>query len=305
MRPARGATGLRRYRRRNKAISIHAPREGRDVGVIKPVFASLIISIHAPREGRDSGFNLSIGGKDNFNPRAPRGARRWRPSRRPLRATYFNPRAPCGARQIEAANINAKTQISIHAPHAGRDSTQSAPSISMGTFQSTRPMRGATLLLRPFIGLLLFQSTRPMRGATFAVVRLCEPVLISIHAPHAGRDGLYYKPDCGSKEFQSTRPMRGATSAYSLPLLYCHDFNPRAPCGARPCCVRDRFQNIFISIHAPHAGRDRRPQTSRWQKAAFQSTRPMRGATGLKFSDGTYADISIHAPHAGRDTRTS
>ncbi len=45
---------------------------------------------------------------------------------------------------------------------------------------------------------------------------LRDIIQISIHAPREGRDGLYYKPDCGSKEFQSTRPARGATAVKSV-----------------------------------------------------------------------------------------
>ena len=56
--------------------------------------------------------------------------------------------------------------ISIHAPHAGRDVTSQVPVFSGREFQSTRPMRGATSL---------------------ELCRLC-PERISIHAPHAGRD---------------------------------------------------------------------------------------------------------------------
>ncbi len=78
-------------------------------------------------------------------------------------------------------------------------------------FQSTRPMRGATgRPLSPCADTLRFQSTRPMRGATVPVCdrRLC--VVISIHAPHAGRDVLYTAHNAGTGHF-----------------------NPRAPCGAR------------------------------------------------------------------------
>ena len=35
----------------------------------------------------------------------------------------------------------------------------------------------------------------------------------------------------------------------------------------------------YISIHAPHAGRDNSPFHRLSNKNAFQSTRPMRGAT--------------------------
>ena len=35
----------------------------------------------------------------------------------------------------------------------------------------------------------MFQSTRPMRGATDCVTDLLLGDVVSIHAPHAGRDG--------------------------------------------------------------------------------------------------------------------
>ena len=60
-------------------ISIHAPREGRD-GIA--FFADLLfdISIHAPREGRDDLVISWAVLVRYFNPRAPRGARRWLPA---------------------------------------------------------------------------------------------------------------------------------------------------------------------------------------------------------------------------------
>ena len=79
------------------------------------------ISTHAPLAGRDDSSALVGYTTDNFNPRAPCGARpgamwrRWTMAElfqptRPLRgatvalmpstptSTHFNPRAPCGAR---------------------------------------------------------------------------------------------------------------------------------------------------------------------------------------------------------------
>ena len=78
-------------------------------------------------------------------------------------------------------------------------------------FQSTRPIRGATYVGRQAIPVDRFQSTRPIRGATPAPVthrrqrvnfnprapygaRLLDflgtvlDFIISIHAPHTGRD---------------------------------------------------------------------------------------------------------------------
>ena len=57
----------------------------------------------------------------------------------------------------------------------------------------------------------IFQSTRPMRGAT---VQMLQDVLaneISIHAPRAGRDKAFPQWLNRHQEFQSTRPVRGAT----------------------------------------------------------------------------------------------
>ena len=61
-------------------------------------------------------------------------------------------------------------------------------------------------------------------------------------------------------------------------MIACSNFNPRAPCGARPLCRP-------IGIHP----------------AGFQSTRPLRGATCGNFLVSGYLYISIHAPLAGRD----
>ena len=122
-------------------------------------------------------------------------------------------------------------------------------------------------------------------------------------------------------------------------------FNPRAPCGARLQHDFQRRQLAVISIHAPLAGRDcqRRscaPRPRHFNPRApcgarlpddkdtcvvmeFQSTYPLRGATGIGRADakgknfnprapcgarrGGAANathigiISIHAPLAGRD----
>jgi len=96
-RPARGATLRHRRTAACSAVSIHAPRAGRDLS--SPLFAAIIckfqstrpargathpehqhrspryVSIHAPRAGRDALFCPSRNICTGFNPRAPRGAR--------------------------------------------------------------------------------------------------------------------------------------------------------------------------------------------------------------------------------------
>ena len=204
--------------------------------------------------------------------------------------------------------------------------TRRAAAPSIPTFQSTRPMRGATAFGSLIFVDLRFQSTRPMRGATAGCGRQGRHRPISIHAPHAGRDftmlisnrsTLHFNPraPCGARRqidnracefwtFQSTRPMRGATGS-----------------------GRRRGGAARISIHAPHAGRDGKSmnltaarelfQSTRPMRGAtrldsvkrsrlsFQSTRPMRGATPVPRADGQRQAISIHAPHAGRDSMRS
>ena len=101
--------------------------------------------------------------------------------------------------------------ISIHAPHAGRD-PQGPPS-------------------RPPCG--YFNPRAPCGARPKWAWQRNAQIGISIHAPHAGRDRAWYCPSCRAIRFQSTRPMRGATFQPWIIPAGLHDFNPRAPCGAR------------------------------------------------------------------------
>ena len=59
---------------------------------------------------------------------------------------------------------------------------------------------------------VLFQSTLPMRGATVAVRHGGRSGGISIHTPHAGSDVTGTALVVRCSRFQSTLPMRGATA---------------------------------------------------------------------------------------------
>ena len=175
----------------------------------------------------------------NFNPRAPCGARRGR-GRLPDPDGDFNPRAPCGARPEK--------------------------------------MKGVYIMEK-------FQSTRPVRGAT-----------VSFDLPAFSPSNFNPRAPCGARH---TPTIRQATARYFNPRAPCGarpghgdaferrrgDFNPRAPCGARLILVlllfwRLKFQStrpvrgatfspstitviIDISIHAPRAGRDNRQSDRR------------------------------------------
>ena len=133
----------------------------------------------------------------------------------------------------EATGI--KHEISIHAPHTGRDLHRCVGQAHDAHFNPRAPY-GA----RP--------STTPPCSAGLA---------ISIHAPHTGRD--------------------------ATPQLWIRrstNFNPRAPYEARLAIVPDQRNLINISIHAPHTGRDWYRTATAPLTSPFQSTRPIRGATG-------------------------
>ena len=128
----------------------------------------------------------------------------------------------------------------------------------------------------------------------------------------------------GNRLFQSTRPIRGATLHDNSCCFLAGYFNPRAPYGARRGRTGEPIRGAFISIHAPHTGRDLGYGLQVRDGKLFQSTRPIRGATGgnnrLKLCKQdfnprapygarhlahsgfvTSGGISIHAPHTGRD----
>ena len=193
-------------------------------------------------------------------------------------------------------------EISIHAPHTGRDAPVTGSAGRTARFQSTRPIRGATHIVHRRVVLIdQFQSTRPIRGATRANFVRKLRIGISIHAPHTGRDGR-----CGHA---------GQGERISIHAPHTGRDSPRM----RFCPATG------ISIHAPHTGRDKRGGVPDMGPSTFQSTRPIRGATTLSFpyfflqkkyfnprapygarhACLAYYDaamcISIHAPHTGRD----
>ena len=82
---------------------------------------------------------------------------------------HFNPHSPCGERLLEANPVSKTFLISIHTPHAGSDNIWINVDSLKKRFQSTLPMRGATVCFQFQRLLLSFQSTLPMRGATAKV----------------------------------------------------------------------------------------------------------------------------------------
>ena len=118
--PARGATRQWSESSGGGDISIHAPREGGDLASLV-LYQRCWISIHAPREGGDLAEIITAMGDSDFNPRPPRGGRRYRRNLPPAYAN-FNPRPPRGGRRMLSCLITISC-----------------------IFQSTPPARGATV----------------------------------------------------------------------------------------------------------------------------------------------------------------
>ena len=102
---------------------------------------------------------------------------------------YFNPRHPYGWRRTQCVPMQAFFYISIHATHTGGDQNCISENLPDVLFQSTPPIRVATLMDRCAAALEEFQSTPPIRVATYKIstIRLRQ-------------------------SFQSTPPIRVATS---------------------------------------------------------------------------------------------
>ena len=129
-RPLRGATSEFLTPIEGVPISTHAPLAGRDIKRTG-IKTKEKISTHAPLAGRDDIGHLLFFSMDNFNPRAP-----------------------CGARHVAALRaVRPDQQFQPTRPLRGatREYQEYA---KMDIFQPTRPLRGATMLQRKN-GLLL------------------------------------------------------------------------------------------------------------------------------------------------------
>ena len=148
---------------------------------------------------------------------------------------YFNPRAPCGARQLPDFETYKMLRISIHAPRAGRDPPTAQP-LKRTLYFNPRAPCGA-------------------RRAERNVSDGCQH--FNPRAPCGARLSFTRSASSPSGNFNPRAPC-GARLHFSncLSLVRCY-FNPRAPCGARHFATGNAIIQLFISIHAPRAGRDR------------------------------------------------
>ena len=236
------------------------------------------ISIHAPRVGRDRTMRKCGDTSRNFNPRAPCGARRSRSRSRLSLSKFQSTRPVWGATHRCRAGSQAHA-ISIHAPRVGRDVLYTAQTLTSAQFQSTRPVWDATRSASCTVCASSNFNPRAPCGTRPSERRNGRAGAdISIHAPRVGRD--YIDREAAIEICISIHaPRVGRDCILSIRKTLLSYFNPRAPCGTRRALVILVDCALQISIHAPRVGRDLASSAGAIVPERFQSTRPVWGAT--------------------------
>ena len=248
-----GRDDLEREALHDDRISIRAPRAGCDFLRLQDI-ARALISIHAPRVGRDCIPLNPAEQPENFNPRAPCGARPSARSKKSLLRAFQSTRPVWGATLARLILARPIRHFNPRAPCGARPYTMPSPSVLL-YFNPRAPCGARPMPPRNCSRLSYFNPRAPCgarRGIRFPAAR---PQDFNPRAPCGARPRIaWYKADLSL--FQSTRPVWGATMCFSI----------------------TRGKHI-ISIHAPRVGRDATASTRIWRCVTFQSTRPVWGAT--------------------------
>ena len=174
----------------------------------------------------------------------------------------FNPRAPCGARLAAPVVAAALQHVSIHAPHAGRDSGQPLVNPNPYGFNPRAPC-GARRRRRTNNHIIPFVSIHaPHAGRDLSLSKGFSSRRVSIHAPHAGRD-VRGRQVPRTTDVSIHAPHAGRDHCFDFAEIPSPSFNPRAPCGARRSRTRTHKVLQGFNPRAPcgarhHGGRLRR-----------------------------------------------
>ena len=168
----------------------------------------------------------------------------------------FQSTQPVRAATILAHHPVVLEHVSIHAARAGRDWASAADYVAVAGFNPRSPCGPRReLAASERSNLAGFQSTQPVRAATVTCLPYGPSGQVSIHAARAGRDLTHFHSWVDHLSFQSTQPVRAATAvafshrhvsrfqstqpvraatARRVPRDRAADcFNPRSPCGPR------------------------------------------------------------------------
>ena len=170
--------------------------------------------------------------------------------------SYFNPRSPRGERRYLRSREGNRRTISIHAPREGSDICSRNARKDAEEFQSTLPARGATRVKFVTAFEAVFQSTLPARGATTLTTAPKTPW--SYFNPRSPRGERPSIPDNDFDDYVISihAPREGSDSSLWTRSRGFSYFNPRSPRGERPHRLKQRKDSRSISIHAPREGSD-------------------------------------------------
>ena len=161
----------------------------------------------------------------------------------------FNPHSPCGERPKLNRRVSSMHSFQSTLPLRGATVTDSLEP-SPVQFQSTLPLRGATNVHFDIRWLDVFQSTLPLRGATRAVKHAIRNRMISIHTPLAGSDWRCRRVVCRICHFNPHSPC-GERPPSCSSVSRCRYFNPHSPCGERPQRPRRDRKPVHFNPHSP------------------------------------------------------
>ena len=105
----------------------------------------------------------------------------------------------------------------------------------------------------------------------------------------------------GRKAYFNPRSPCGERQLCGLRNEDVNDFNPRSPCGERRLGLTLRFRIDYFNPRSP-CGERHLLRGDILDTRTFQSTLPVRGATGREDGAQNAQNISIHAPRAGSDS---
>ena len=166
--------------------------------------------------------------------------------------------------------------ISIHAPHTRGDVAVPAQPGAGVTFQSTPPIRGATMIV-PSLTLRAWISIHaPHTRGDYHRRGYFVSDDISIHAPHTRGDRYSYV-NCSGVYISIHAPhTRGDVTIWFSYILISH-FNPRPPYEGRLAAPARLVVSYFISIHAPHTRGDINKLLSLYSIKYFNPRPPYEG----------------------------
>ena len=267
-------------------------------------------------------FGMEVINND-FNPRAPCGARHYGLVRRYV-FHHFNPRAPCGARPPDGSITPVADDISTHAPLAGRDADEILerhvhadfnPRAPCGArpnhteqehlqfwISTHAPLAGRDCPCRKFVGVLHISTHAPLAGRD-SIVKFNNRfhVKISTHAPLAGRDRLSAF-DKKRISISTHAPLAGRDFLH-FDTTFHEIISTHAPLAGRDVKSVLVAGSGFISTHAPLAGRDKKAAEQKQSRYQFQPTRPLRGATSATKPPTSLFDFNPRAPCGARQQK--